>query len=557
MIEIRQVRLPVSHTETDLRQAVGRRLRGVRDFSYTISRKSIDSRKKHELKYVYTVLVKVENERQVLRSCARDRDISRYEPVIYQMPKPGKDKLMHRPVIAGAGPAGLFCALMLARAGYQPRLIERGADVDERVGDIEKFWETGILKPDSNVQFGEGGAGTFSDGKLNTLVKDKYGRNRKVLETFVEYGAPQDILIESKPHIGTDLLRTVIKNMRNALREAGGSVEFHTKLVDLVSDEAGGLTGIVVERATDGGDKAGGTFEDGNSDAVGVSHSREVIDTGVLVLALGHSARDTFEMLHAKGVEMTAKAFAIGLRIEHGREVIQRSQYGDSKEAMGLPAASYKLTYQAEDGRGVFSFCMCPGGFVVNASSENGMLAVNGMSNRDRGERNSNSAIIVTVNPDDYEGDGPLAGIAFQRRWERAAYDCGGGRIPVQRFADLCRKEATKAFGRITPNTKGTYRMADLNKCLPDYVIRDIIDGIQDFERKIEGFSDGDAILAGIESRTSSPVRIERNDAFESSYQGIYPCGEGAGYAGGITSAAMDGIKVFEAIVRKYAPIQK
>lgn len=536
MIEIRQVKLPVGHSETALRQAIAKRLKGVSDFSYEISRKAIDSRKKQELKYVYNVLVRVKNEGQLLKRCAGDKDISEYKPVVYEHPMPGKMPLKHRPVIVGTGPAGLFCGLMLAKEGYQPRMIERGADVDVRVDDIEQFWRTGVLKPDSNVQFGEGGAGTFSDGKLNTLVKDKYGRNRKVLETFVEYGAPKDILIESKPHIGTDLLRTVIKNIRNAIIEAGGSVEFHTKLTDLVLDETGRLTGVVVERS----------FKE---------NSREVIDTGVAVLALGHSARDTFYMLHDRAVDMTSKAFAIGLRIEHERTTIQRAQYGDSEAAMQLPSASYKLTYQAEDGRGVFSFCMCPGGFVVNASSEPDMLAVNGMSNHDRMERNSNSAIIVTVNPEDYEGDGPLAGIEFQRKWERAAYACGGGRVPVQRFEDLCRGEASKTFGKVIPNIKGMYQMADLNNCLPDYVIHDIIDGIRDFERKIKGFSDGDAVLAGIESRTSSPVRIVRDDDFESNYKGLYPCGEGAGYAGGITSAAMDGIKVYEAIVKKYAPI--
>lgn len=536
MIEIRQVKLPVGHTEEDMRRAICKRLKGVTDFTFEIGKKSIDSRKKQELKYVYNVLVRAKNEGRILKNCAKDRDISRYIPHVYLIPKPGNTPLKYRPVIVGAGPAGLFCGLMLAKAGYQPRIIERGADVDMRVGDIEAFWRSGVLKPDSNVQFGEGGAGTFSDGKLNTLVKDKYGRNRKVLEIFVEYGAPRDILIESKPHIGTDLLRTVIKNMRHAIIEAGGSVEFHTKLVDLVLDDTGNLTGIVVERALEGG-------------------GRETIDTEVAVLALGHSARDTFYMLHAKEVEMEAKAFAIGLRIEHERDTIQRAQYGDSAEAYKLPSASYKLTYQAEDGRGVFSFCMCPGGFVVNASSEPCMLAVNGMSNHDRMERNSNSAIIVTVNPDDYEGDTPLAGIEFQRKWERAAYDCGGGKIPVQRFGDLCQGEATTSFGKIIPNTKGMYQMADLNNCLPDYVIRDIISGIHDFEKKIKGFSDEDAILAGIESRTSSPVRILRNDDFESNYKGIYPCGEGAGYAGGISSAAMDGIKVFEAIVKRYTPI--
>lgn len=535
MIEIRQVKLPIGHTEEELKMAIGRRLQGCFDFTYEISRKSIDSRKKNELKYVYNVLVRVQKEKQLLVQLKRDKDISLYNPVIYKEPEPGTLLLSERPVIVGAGPAGLFCALMLAKAGYRPRVIERGADVDTRVKDIQAFWETGVLKPDSNVQFGEGGAGTFSDGKLNTMVKDKYGRNRKVLEIFASYGAPKEILIESKPHIGTDQLRDVVKNMRNDIISHGGSVEFQTKLTDIIVDASGHLTGILVEQA--------------GKPAV------QKIATNVLVLALGHSARDTFYMLHQKQVEMTAKAFAIGLRIEHERNTIQQSQYGNSEEAMKLPSASYKLTYQAEDHRGVFSFCMCPGGFVVNASSEPEMTVVNGMSNHDRMARNSNSAIIVTVTPEDFEGDGPLAGIAFQRKWEHAAYACGQGAVPVQRFEDLCQGRVTEAFGKITPNCKGRFRMADLNKCLPDYVIHDIISGIQDFDRKIHGFADGDAVLSGIESRTSSPVRIVRNDTFESNFQGVYPCGEGAGYAGGITSAAMDGIKVYEAIVKKYAPM--
>lgn len=539
MIEIRQIKLPVGHTDADLKRAIQKRLKDSSGFTYEISKRAIDSRKKDELKYVYHVLVSVKNEEKLLARLKNDRDISLYAPVVYRMPEPGHIPLKHRPVIIGAGPAGLFCGLMLARAGYRPWIIERGRDVDSRAADVENFWETGVLNPNSNVQFGEGGAGTFSDGKLNTLVKDKFGRNRKVLELFVEHGAPKEILIESKPHIGTDKLKQVIKSIREEFLRLGGKISFSTLLKDIsaapFADNEDGfrsrVSSITIETSQ--------------------GETRE-IPVQVLVLALGHSARDTFAMLDRRGLPMEPKAFSIGLRVEHDREMIQRAQYGDSEEAMRLPSASYKLTYQAQDGRGVFSFCMCPGGYVVNASSEPSMLAVNGMSNHDRMAKNSNSAIIVTVTPEDFGGSGALAGVEFQRKWERAAYDCGAGRVPVQCFGDLCAGRATTAFGSLTPNIKGQYQMADLNNCLPDYVIRDIIEGIHDFDKKLHGFANADTILAGIESRTSSPLRILRGGDFESEIRGIYPCGEGAGYAGGITSAAMDGIKVFEAIVKKY-----
>ncbi len=541
MIEIKQIKRPVEHRESDLRAAISKRLRGVRDFSYEISREAVDSRKKTELKYVYNVLVSVKDEAGLLKRVKNDRDISRYEPVKYQMPEQGTERLSTRPVIVGAGPAGLFCGLMLSRAGYRPFIIERGRDVDSRALDVEAFWQTGVLKPDSNVQFGEGGAGTFSDGKLNTLVKDKQGRNRKVLEIFVEHGAPGEILTQSKPHIGTDKLRQVIKSIREEILKLGGEISFSTTLLDI---------SIEAVRGTYSQEPEPGVCTITLRTPQG---ERKTIPVHVLVLAPGHSARDTFSMLYERKVPMEPKAFSIGLRVEHNREMIERAQYGDSQAAGKLPSASYKLTYQAKDGRGVFTFCMCPGGFVVNASSEYGMLAVNGMSNHDRMARNSNSAVIVTVRPEDFGGEGPLSGVEFQRHWERAAYQCGNGRVPVQRFSDLCQGRPTQHFGKVTPNIRGDYQMADLNQCLPDYVIHDIIEGMQDFDKHLHGFADGDTVLSGIESRTSSPLRILRGETYESSIRGLYPCGEGAGYAGGITSAAMDGIKVFEAIARRYA----
>lgn len=528
MIELRQIKLPVSHKEGDLHKAVSKMLRGERYQDMVVLKRSLDARKKDALKYSYTVCVSVKNENQFLKK-NRNENICLHKENTYTFPKSGTDPLRQRPVIVGAGPAGLFCGLFLAKAGYQPVIIERGADVDTRVEEIERFWETGVLNTESNVQFGEGGAGTFSDGKLNTLVNDKYGRNRIVLETFVQYGAPEEILYLNKPHIGTDLLRGVIKNMRNAIIAYGGTFHFQTKLTDIQYDEKG-VCSITVEGDTE-----------------------KQMPCNVLILALGHSARDTFSMLFSHKLLMEPKAFAVGVRIEHPREMIQISQYGESKEAFSLPTADYKLAHKAENGRNVYSFCMCPGGYVVNASSEENKLAVNGMSNHKRDAVNSNSAIIVNVTPEDFGSSHPLAGVAFQRKWEQAAFLAGEGNIPVQLFKDFKANKPSVCLGDVKPCTKGKFSLANLNDCLPDYVIGAIINGVLAFEKNITGFSREDAILSGIESRTSSPLRILRDEAFESNIKGIYPCGEGAGYAGGITSAAMDGIKVAEAIALKYA----
>ncbi|HEX3075239.1 MAG TPA: FAD-dependent oxidoreductase, partial [Lachnospiraceae bacterium] len=417
-----------------------------------------------------------------------------------------------------------FCALKLAEQGYQPLVIERGEDVDSRVRNVQHFWTTNELDVDSNVQFGEGGAGTFSDGKLNTLVKDVSGRNTEVLLQFVQYGAPGEILYLNKPHIGTDRLRSVVKSMRDRITELGGEVRFQTKLTDI-------------------------HIENGKVHSIEVNGS-EVIPCEVLVLAIGHSARDTFELLHRKQFDISKKAFAIGVRIEHPQELISESQYGESYTK--LPPADYKLTHQSVTGRGVYSFCMCPGGFVVNASSEEKRLVVNGMSNYARDEKNANSAMIVTVTPEDFDSDSPLAGMYFQRKWEELAYQTGKGLIPVQLFGDFCRNRKSTTLGKIQPNLKGGYNLSNIRECLPSYVSETLIDGIKAFDRKIKGFQNEEAILSGVETRTSSPIRINRNDALESNTEGIYPCGEGAGYAGGITSAAMDGLKVFEMIMHKY-----
>ena len=531
MIRITQLKLPIKHTREDMIASISKALKlppqKIKEF--TIVKKSIDARK-NEIKYIYTVEVIImldpkENETTIVNR-SRNENVSIAEKAQYEFAATGTKKLSHRPIVAGTGPAGLFTAWLLAKYGYQPLVVERGFEVNKRVEAVEHFWKTNELNPECNVQFGEGGAGTFSDGKLNTLVKDAFNRYRLVMETFVQYGASSDILYLNKPHIGTDKLRYVVENMRKEIMKLGGEVRFGTQLTDLLIENQK-LTGIVL------------------------NHS-EKIPCEVLIPAIGHSARDTFLLFKERGLELSSKAFAIGLRIEHKQSMINKSQYG--QDYIHLPAADYKLTHQTQSGRGVYSFCMCPGGFVVNASSESGHLAVNGMSNYRRDEENSNSAIVVTVQPEDFGGIDPLSGIDFQRKWERAAYETGKGAVPLQLFGDLLRNKESVTIGNVTPNVRGKYQLSNLTNCLPMEVIEALKEGILAFDRKIKGFADEEAVLSGVESRTSSPVRIHRNDAFESNIGGIYPCGEGAGYAGGITSAAIDGIKVFEAIAGNYKP---
>lgn len=533
MIQIRQLKLNITHTEADLKKKICHTLRIREDalLSYIIRRQSLDARRKPELYYIYTVDVTVSGERQILKK-NRDKNVSKSEWKTYRHPEKGALAMPHRPVVIGSGPAGMFCAYTLAELGYCPILLERGGSVEERTKDVETFWKTGVLNPDSNVQFGEGGAGTFSDGKLNTLVKDPAGRNHRVLELFVKYGAPEEILYVNKPHIGTDVLMDVVRNMRQQIIANGGEVHFHKQVTDLAFSEQG-LESLTIKDT--------------------VSGKEEIWKTQTAVLAIGHSARDTFEMLCRKKLNMEAKAFAVGVRVEHSQEMIDRSQYGRSRGDV-LPAAAYKLTANLEDGRSAYTFCMCPGGYVVNASSEDGHLAVNGMSYHDRAGQNANSAVIVTVRPEDYPGDGPLSGVAFQRELERKAYAAGNGKVPVQLFEDFCRNRISKKPGSVSPQIKGNYIFANVREIFPTEIGEDIEKGIKAFDRKLAGYASGDAVLSGVESRTSSPVRILRDEYFQSSCPGLYPCGEGAGYAGGITSAAMDGIKVAEAIVKIYHP---
>lgn len=529
-VRIQQLKLPVTHTEQELRDRIIRtlRIRPEELIRYEIVRRSLDARKE-ELRYVYLIDADVKREAAVLKKCRGSAE--KAKRVRYRFPEPGTGRLSHRPVIVGTGPAGLFCGLMLARAGYAPVLLERGQRAEERVETVDRFWRLGILDPQSNVQFGEGGAGTFSDGKLNTLVKDPAGRNRKVLELFVEAGAPKEILYEQKPHLGTDLLVGIVRCMREEIVRLGGDIRFGCRMTDLVL-ESGAVRGIVT--------RSGG-------------REPEVLKAEQVVLAIGHSARDTFAVLKERGVPMQPKAFAVGVRVEHPQEMINRSQYGEGYPG-GLPPASYKVTRRLEDGRGVYSFCMCPGGYVVNASSEKDMLAVNGMSYQARDGRNANSAMIVTVTPADYGGTDVLAGVEFQRKLERAAYELGGGRIPVQTFGDFCADRASVRLGDISPCIKGAYELTSVRAIFPPELSRALEEGLRGCGRLIPGFAGPDAVLSGVESRTSSPVRILRNEELESGISGLYPCGEGAGYAGGITSAAMDGLKIAEAIAKKYAP---
>lgn len=529
MLRILQLKLNLNHKTEDLKKKAAKLL-GIREEDIRELRPvkcSLDARKKEDIHYSYVCEIELCNpglENKLLKRI-KPQLLIRAERIRYQHAATGTKPLLHRPVIIGAGPAGLFCAYRLALEGYQPLLLEQGAEIAERTKAVEKFWSTGELDLSTNVQFGEGGAGTFSDGKLNTMVKETSGRISYMLETFVAFGAPAEITYKNKPHIGTDCLRDVITNLRREICRLGGEVRFHSKVTDFLIEQ-NKITGVKLEE--------------------------EIIPCEVVVLAIGHSARDTFSVLKKHKVPMSKKAFAVGVRIEHKQETIDRAQYGTA--AGKLPAADYKLTHTAANGRGVYSFCMCPGGFVVNASSEEERLTVNGMSNHARDERNANSALIVTVTPEDFGNDTQdvLAGVEFQRRLEHAAYVAGNGKIPIQLYGDLLNHRPSVTIGEIIPNTKGQYQLTSLEKCLPAFITETLLEGIPAFDRKIPGFASEEAVLLGVEARTSSPVRIERGEELMSVVEGLYPCGEGAGYAGGITSAAVDGIRVSEKITERY-----
>ena len=531
MIRVRQVVVDINKNSKDnIIKSVSKKLHinPYEIIDFKINKESIDARHKPNISYIYEVDIKLNNEKLILKN-NKSNDILETPCENYSFKPNGIVKLKNRPIIIGSGPAGLLAAYNLAKEGYNPLIIERGKRVDERVEDVSRFWNEGILDTNSNVQFGEGGAGTFSDGKLNTMVKDPNFRCKKVFELFVSAGADENILYVNKPHIGTDKLREVVKNIRNEIISLGGEFRYSTL-----------LTNIIIENNT--------------LKEIEVNNN-EIIPCEVLVLAIGHSARDTFEMLINNNINIEAKPFAIGIRIQHKQDLINKSQYGMS-ENQKLGAASYKLTYHSSNNRGVYTFCMCPGGFVVNSSSEKNRLSINGMSNHARNTENANSAILVTISPEDF-GKKPMDGINFQRILEEKTYTIGNGSIPVQLFKDYKENKVSNSFNKIKPIFKGKTNFANLNDIFPNYINDALKEGITAFGKKIKGFDCDDAILAAIESRTSSPVKIKRDEDGMCNIKGIYPCGEGAGYAGGITSAAMDGIKVYEFIASKYSPIKK
>ncbi|EKO3592279.1 NAD(P)/FAD-dependent oxidoreductase [bacterium 19MO04SH03] len=529
MIRLTEIRLPLTHEEGELREAIAKKLRipAQQVLSFTLFKRGYDARKKNNIQLIYTLDVEVANEAELLATLSDDPHVRITPDMEYKFVAQAPADLTERPVVIGFGPCGLFAGLVLAQMGFKPIIVERGKEVRERTKDTFGFWRKRTLNPESNVQFGEGGAGTFSDGKLYSQVKDPHFYGRKVITEFVAAGAPEEIMYVSKPHIGTFKLVTMIEKMRATILELGGEIRFSTR-VDDIHQQDGKITGV--------------TLSNGE-----VLHSRHV------VLAVGHSARDTFEMLYQRGVYMEAKPFSVGFRIEHKQSMIDEARFGPSAGHPILGAADYKLVHHCKNGRTVYSFCMCPGGTVVAATSEEGRVVTNGMSQYSRAERNANSAIVVGIDPErDYPGD-PLAGIRFQRELESGAYQLGGANYdaPAQTIGDFLAGREPNALGDVEPSFTPGIKLTDLSKSLPAFAIEAIREAIPAFDRQIKGFASDDGLLTGVETRTSSPICIKRGKDFQSiNLQGFYPAGEGAGYAGGILSAGIDGIKVAEAVAR-------
>lgn len=490
--------------------------------NFKIVKQSVDARKKPGIRLVYSISCEVMDGIRI----PNNSDIRILEQMKEEVLIPGSRNIFGRPLIIGTGPSGIFCGLILAQYGYKPIIIERGSNVEERTKKVERYWKEGELDTDTNVQFGEGGAGTFSDGKLTTRINDL--RCDKVLQEYHRFGAPDEILYKAKPHIGTDILKSVVANMRMEIERLGGTVLFNTKAVD-INIRDGKVCGVLTD-----------------------THSN--IDTNVVVMAIGHSARDTFEMLYNKGVPFEQKPFSIGVRIEHPQSLINTAQYGEASGHPALGAADYQLFHKQKE-RTAYSFCMCPGGIVVASASEQNSIVTNGMSEYKRDRENANSALVVSVGPADFATSHPLGGIEFQREWEKLAYKVGGSNnsAPIQRLEDFTLNRVGN-IGSVKPSYTGETRCADINECLPKYVTDSMKESMAYFDRKIKGFSMKDALLTGVETRTSSPVRIPRNEVFECiGVAGLYPAGEGAGYAGGIVSAAVDGIKIAQQIIKTFA----
>ncbi len=547
MLEIRNIKLGLDDDEQEIGIKIGKKLNiSPSDINIIkILRRSIDARNKGQIHFIYNLLVDIKSEKKLIKKWidSFSDDIKEYSYNNDINAFFGDQLLNGRVVVIGSGPAGMFSALELAKNGYKPLIIERGEKVEERDSSVETFFATGKLNKDSNIQFGEGGAGTYSDGKLTTRIKDS--RCDKVFQTLVKMGAPKEIEYSHKPHIGTDILRSVVKNIRAEIITNGGEILFNSKLVDL-NIVNGTIKSIRIEK----------TKKD-SLNTKKVENEHDIIDVGAVILAIGHSSRDTYEMLKDRAVAMEPKPFAIGLRIEHSQDLINSSQYGNYASHPKLGAADYSLAMRSKtSGRSAYSFCMCPGGYVVAASSEDGQVVVNGMSEYKRNSKNSNSAIVVNVNPSDF-GEGLLAGIEFQRHWERMAFKYGGGEFfapgqSIKSFMGMVNRETEKT--ELSPSYKPGLKIANLENVLPTYVISTLREGLSEFEKKIKGFVSGNGFLTGVETRTSAPVRILRDENHKSiNIDNLYPSGEGAGYAGGIVSASVDGIKCAEALMKKYS----
>ncbi len=513
MIRVNNVKLKPGYNREYVLEAIARQIKApVGDIEgFSEVKLSVDARNKKDVFYVATFDVSLKDER---RYYSREH-VSKCEKYEYEYPSPWRSE--HRPIVVGSGPAGLFAALILAYRGAHPIVIERGECVENRMNTVKTFWKTGMLNPESNVQFGEGGAGTFSDGKLNTGTKDT--RQRKVLEEMVSAGAPKEILYKAKPHVGTDMLCIMVANMRKKIIKMGGEFIFNCRMDDIIIR---------------------------NNEVCGIKTTQGDFETKTLVLAIGHSARDTFKLIQKLNIPIERKPFSVGARIEHKREDINYAQYGDFAPLM--EAADYKCNIKDRSGRGVYTFCMCPGGYVVASASEEEGVVTNGMSNFARNGQNSNSALLVSLYPDDFEGEDPLAGMSFQRKLEKGAFYQAGAdyKAPCQKVGDFFMGKRTAQFGSVAPTYEPGVTPSDLNRLLPLFIADGLKDAIEGFARKIKCFNHPDAVLTGVETRSSSPIRIIRNESFSSIVKGLYPCGEGAGYAGGIMSAAVDGIKIGE-----------